>query len=145
MKKIILAVLAFGLALQACASGDDKPIQVNELPATAREFISTHFAGTQVMLATMDKELFDTSYKVVFENSAEVEFDKDGEWKDIEFRNGSVPASIIPEKIKTYIQAHFPNIEVKEIDRDKHDYEIKLSNGMELKFDRDFNLIDMDN
>ena len=145
MKKVLLLLLSFGLILPACAAGDDKPIQVNELPATAQEFISTHFAGTQVMLATVDKEIFDTSYKVVFENSAQVEFDKDGEWKEIEFRNGSIPASIVPEEIRTYLHTHFPNTEVKGIDRDKHDYEVKLSSGMELKFDRNFNLIDMDN
>lgn len=145
MKKVILALLTFGLAFQACAAGDDKPIKVNELPATAQEFISTHFSNTQVMLTTVDKELFDTSYKVVFENSAQVEFDKDGEWKEIEYRTGNVPASIIPEEIKAYIHTHFPNTDVKGIDRDKHDYEVKLSSGIDLKFDREFNLIDMDN
>ena len=31
------------------------------------------------------------------------------------------------------------------IERDKYDYEVKLSNGWEIKFDMQFNVIDNDN
>ena len=35
-------------------------------------------------------------------------------------------------------------LSIVQISRDKHDYEVKLSNGLELTFDLKFNLIDID-
>ncbi|MCZ2607976.1 PepSY-like domain-containing protein, partial [Bacteroides fragilis] len=40
---------------------------------------------------------------------------------------------------------NYPDAKVLKIERDKTDYEVKLSNGWELKFDSKFNLIDIDN
>ena len=43
-----------------------------------------------------------------------------------------------------YVSGHYPDASIVQIDRDKHDYEVKLSNGLELTFDLKFNLIDID-
>ena len=39
---------------------------------------------------------------------------------------------------------YYPDTSVVQIDRDKRDYEVKLTNGLELTFDLKFNLIDID-
>jgi len=52
---------------------------------------------------------------------------------------------IIPAAIQKYVTTHYPDAKVLKIERDKKDYEVKLSNRTELKFDLKFNLIDIDN
>ncbi len=144
MKKLFSLLLSvFMLQFTACA--DDKPITVEQLPAAAQEFIKTHFTGTAVSFAKMDTDLFDKSYEVLLANGNKLEFDKKGEWKEVECRTTELPAAIVPQQIRDYVAAHQPGTKIITIDRDKRDYEVKLNNGFELKFDLKFNLIDMDN
>ena len=44
-----------------------------------------------------------------------------------------------------YKITNYPDTKVLKIERDKKEYEVKLSNRVELKFDLKFNLIDIDN
>ena len=92
----------------------------------------------------MDEELFDKDYKVVFVNGAKVEFTKNGEWKDVECKYGEVPAALVPQQIRDYVAKNFAGRKIVSIDRDKRGYEVKLDNGLELKFDLKFRLIEVD-
>ena len=156
MKKLMM-ILA-GTALIATSApafaGNDRPIAVGELPASAQQFIKTHFGGIEVALSKVDEELFDKDYKVVFVNGAKVEFTKNGEWKDVECKYGEVPAAIVPQQIRDYVTKNYPknkivaknypDRKVTAIDRDRRDYEVELDNGLDLKFDLKFRLIDID-
>ena len=53
--------------------------------------------------------------------------------------------SVIPAAIRKYISENYSDVKVLKIERDKKEYEVKLSNKWELKFDLQFNLIDIDN
>ena len=93
----------------------------------------------------MDAELFDKSYNVVFNNGDKLEFDKKGEWTEVNCKSTVVPAKVIPTPIKKYVETNYPEAKVLSIERDRYDYEVKLSNFWEIKFDMNFNVIDMDN
>lgn len=145
MKKLVfLFVCLFTLHPGAWAD-DDKPIQVNQLPRTAQSFIKQYFAENTVAMAKVETDFWDKSYDVIFTNGDKVEFDKKGNWKEVNCKYSEVPGKIVPTAIKSYIQSHYPDAKVLKLERDKRDYEVKLSNGWELKFDLKFNLIDMDN
>ena len=83
--------------------------------------------------------------KLFFTNGNKVEFDKKGNWEEVDCKHSSVPVPIIPAAIQKYVTTHYPDAKVLKIERDKKDYEVKLSNRTELKFDLKFNLIDIDN
>ena len=144
MKKLmmILAGTALMVTSAPAFAGNDRPIAVGELPATAQQFIKAHFAGVEVSLSKVDEELFDKDYKVVFVNGAKVEFTKNGEWKDVECKYGEVPAAIVPQQIRDYVAKNYPDRKITAIRRD---YEVELDNGLDLKFDLKFRLIDIDN
>ena len=78
-------------------------------------------------------------------NGNKVEFDKKGNWEEVDCKHTSVPVAIIPAAIQKYVTTNYPDAKVLKIERDKKDYEVKLSNRTELKFDLKFNLIDIDN
>lgn len=146
MKKCMMVL--GGLLLLAAGTpafaSDDRPIEVSELPAAARQFIKTHFAGAQVSLATVDGHLFDREYKVVFTDGREVEFSKSGEWEEVDANRGQFPIAVLPQAIRSYLSQHYPNTPVVKADRDRHGYEVKLRNGFELEFDKNGRLYKID-
>jgi hypothetical protein len=65
-------------------------------------------------------------------------------WDEVECRFGEVPGAIIPNAIKEYIDKNYSGVKILYIEKDRNDYEVKLSNRFELKFDKDFNIYDID-
>ena len=146
MKKftIILASLALMASTLTAFAGNDRIITVAELPAVSQQFIKAHFAGVEVSYAKVDEEMFDKDYKVVFVNGSKVEFAKNGQWTDVDCKYGEVPAAVVPQQIRDHVAQHFAGRKIVSIDRDKRGYEVKLDNGLELKFDLKFRLIEVD-
>ena len=146
MKKftIILASLALMASTLTAFAGNDRIITVAELPAVSQQFIKAHFAGVEVSYAKVAEEMFDKDYKVVFVNGSKVEFAKNGQWTDVDCKYGEVPAAIVPQQIRDHVAQHFAGRKIVSIDRDKRGYEVKLDNGLELKFDLKFRLIEVD-
>lgn len=144
MKKLVLLLVCM-FAMQTMVMADnDKPIQVNQLPAKAQTFIATHFKDHKVAMAKEESGVFYKSYDVVFTNGEEVEFDKAGEWKEVKCRQSEVPAAIVPEVIRNYVKTNYPNERILQIELDKKEYEIRLSNRLEITFDSQMRVIDID-
>lgn len=144
MKKIILFVVCVFAMSTVTMADNDKPIQVNQLPAKAQTFINTYFKGSKVALAKQETELFSKSYDVVFVNGEKLEFDKAGEWTEVQCRMSEVPAAIVPEAIRNYVKTNYPDSKILQIERDRNEYEVKLSNRWEITFDSQMRVIDID-
>ncbi|MGM9841872.1 MAG: PepSY-like domain-containing protein [Candidatus Limisoma sp.] len=136
---IVSALMAFS----ACA-GNDRPAQLTDLPDAAQTSIKRHFTAEKPILVTVDKELKGNTYEVNFSSGNSVDFDRRGEWKEVECRP-EVPAAIVPAQIIKLVQNNYPEAKIIKIERDRYGYEVELSTRLELKFDKDFNLVEIDN
>lgn len=143
MKKLFVLICA-AIVSTPLFAGDDRAISVDRFPAPARQFIDLHFKDVKVVLSTVDREMFDTTYEVFFADGRKVEFDSKGAWSEIDCHHARVPDGAIPEAIRRYIADNYPERYVTEIDRDRRDYEVKLDSGLELTFDLQFRLIGID-
>ncbi len=144
MKKIVLfCICLFAMSTTGLAD-NDKPIQVSQLPDEAQTFISTYFKGLKVALAKQETEVFNKNYDVVFTNGDKVEFDKSGKWTEVQCRQSGVPLQIVPAEIQKYVETHYPDATIVGIEREKKEYEIKLSNRLEITFDSKMRVIDID-
>lgn len=146
MKKILLSA-AFLLATSTmvmASNSDDRAVNFAQLPQKAQQFIKTHFASGKISYAKQDTDLFDGDYAVYFTDGNKVEFSKDGTWKDVECKQSQVPAAVVPQSLKSYVTQNHPNQNIITIDRDTRDYEIKLADGTELKFNLKGNFIGYD-
>ncbi len=123
---------------------DDKPIQFSGLPRTAQQFVMQNFADKKVALAKMESDFFGKNYDVIFVNGDKVEFDRSGNWKKIKCKYSQVPASLVPNPIMVYVRDNYPECKIIELEKEGNTYEAKLSNGWELKFNKNFELIDLD-
>lgn len=75
-------------------------IKKEALPANAQTFLKTHFGSKKPSYILEDKEILSTEYKVQFDNKIEIEFDKKGNWKEVDAKTGKIPKSIIPKKLR---------------------------------------------
>ncbi|MFI3285329.1 MAG: PepSY-like domain-containing protein [Rikenellaceae bacterium] len=145
MKKLLFAIFAT-LCTITSLSAEERVIDQQSLPKSAQKFISTHYAADKVSIATMERGLFDTDYKVILTNGVKIEFDQKGSWTDIEGkRNREIPMAIVPSKIAKHVSKNFPANKIIQIDRDKRHIDIELDNGLELKFNTKGELIEIDN
>lgn len=137
----ICCMMSFNIVANA---GNDKPINVNELPAKAQTLLSKHFKGQKVMLATIESGVVSRSYDVVLRNGTKLEFDKKGNLTEIDCKQGIVPSQLIPQPIKNYLKENYRGEAVRKIELNKKEYEVELANGIDLTFNKHFQLIDID-
>ena len=143
MKKIAL-FFASVMAFAGVASADDKPITFEQLPAKAQQFIKTNFPQEKIAFTSLDKDIFGDTYDVLFASGTKLEFTDKGEWKEIKCKYSTVDEKFIPEQIRNYVTDTYPRTNYVKIEKGKNGYEVELTNGLELTFDRNFVLIDID-
>lgn len=136
----LLAVIAWQAPLVA---DNDKPISVSQLPAKAQQVIKKNFASKKIAVVVQDG-MINKSYDVMFTNGDKVEFNRNGEWTEIDCRRTTVPTALIPSAIKTYVTQNYPDAKVLKMEKDGSECEVKLSTGMEITFNKNYQAIDID-
>ena len=144
MKRFWIALLGAGLfATAAFAGGDEVPVRMHELPDAAKTLVKKYFHDIEVVSATMEKGVA-PSYEVKLADGTKIDFDARGEWTDVERPGGVVPDGLIPQPILKFVAANYPGRHVRGVERDGRNHEITLDNGLELKFNRRFRLVETD-
>lgn len=137
-----IGVFAFMMLLTGCS---DKPVLPTELPAPITTFIQQNFPGQTISFAKKDLEITGWQYDVVLADGTQIDFDTDKEWDKIQSSmTNPVPTNLIPAPIVTHLQANFPDAMVLKIDKERNGYEIELANGLELKYNSQGALMEMD-
>ena len=135
MKRFL--VLYAALAIAFSASANDKPIRYDQLPARAKSFIEAYFPTHSFSFAKYDNSIGDSTYDVVFSDGTEIEFNRRGEWRQIDCKRGSIiPSALFPSSIASYLGQNYPTQNIVEAERNSHHWELQLSNGIEFTFDR---------
>lgn len=144
MRIMMIAIYCILSCNILASAGNDKPISVNTLPIKAQILLTNYFGNQKVALATIESGVVNRSYDVVLQNGTKLEFNKKGELTEIYCKQGVVPVKLIPLSIKNYLQNNYPRQSVKKLEIKKNEYEVELSNGMDLTFNKHFQLIDID-
>lgn len=140
MKKlaIITALVAIFCVSNVNATTANDPTQ------TITEFVSTYFPNANILAINTEWD----EYEVRLSDGTKIEFRLNLEWKQIDCKHStlypSVPAALIPQQITSYSNTNFPNTLIRKIEKKVLGWEIKLSNGLEVKFDGNFNVTEID-
>lgn len=146
MKKLFFAA-AMLLATVTSANADDRerPITVDKLPAAAQQFLAENFKDLTIAFVVEDPKFVGSEYEVTYTDRTEIDFDTQGQWSCIERKYSALPASLIPQPIADAVaKSNFPGQYVRKIERNAYTWEVELSNGLEIKFDKQFNIIGYD-
>lgn len=145
MKKILVIILAvLSLGVVTAKADNDRVITKDALPAKAQQFVNAHFASVKISYIKEDRDFFDRNYELVFADGSKIEFGRNGEWVDVDCRYNSVPQAIVPAAIQTYVKSNFPDVKIIEIERKRGNHEVKLSNKLELVFDKNLKIKGID-
>ena len=143
MKRIMFLICMFLMMGTTYSMADDGyVVGIQQLPATAQEVMTKYFADKTVLTILKERD----EYEVIFNNGEKIEFNKKGEWTEVSCHTTQVPDILIPDPIKARIKADFANSKIVKIDRSSNGkkYEVKLNNGLEVEFDKKFNVIKVD-
>jgi hypothetical protein len=145
MKKLVLLLVCAAAVCATAKADNDKAIGFEQLPAESRQMIKKHFPGQPVALVKQDCDFLEKTYEVIFTNSNKVEFDKKGVWKEINCKYTEMPAALVPEQIAKFVGTNYPGQRMIKIERkSRNRHEIELANGLEVEFDANFTVIDID-
>lgn len=140
-----LVGVCIAIFMTNCAVAQDKVITFAELPAKAQTFIKTYFDQKEVASVYEDTEyMVQKEYSVYLNDGTELEFFSNGDWEEVKTRTGQVPDKIIPSAITQHIQKQFPSTFVKEIKKKRYGYEVEISNGLDLEFNKNGKFLRID-
>ncbi len=112
-------------------SNDDNAADMAQLPQTAQEYIDKYLPGSELVRVMAD----DDDVKAWLRNGVVLEFDLDGNIREIECMSG-IPASVIDQRIINDVKSIEPKASIIKIDKNGYgDFEVKLSNGLEINYD----------
>lgn len=141
---MLILILTTILTITGIISCKDSIITADRLPDAARSFINEYFDENTISYIKKDRGLANISYEVVLQDGTEIEFDKSGNWDSIDCKRKAVPAGLVPDAISEYVQVNFPGQLIVKIDREAFGYEIELSSDLELKFDKNGKMLEID-
>ncbi|WP_026729848.1 PepSY-like domain-containing protein [Flavobacterium denitrificans] len=130
----IIAILLFNFTISANAQ---KKIETTELPKPAQEFLQKHFSYTTVVKAQKDAEHGEKGYEVKLKDGTEVEFWKDGSYREVDGGDNPIPTEFIPANIRDYVSKNYPNEKITHIDYGHKDLDVDLTNSIDLEFSKD--------
>lgn len=154
--KAIRALLAAAVLLavsQVAADGakhwrhKEMALPFDQLPQATQDYVNSNFAGKSVQMVWLYTDLYNRDYKVFFSDGDYIKFDEAGQWEEIKCEAaGEVPSSCIPEQITTFSKQFFPQAKIVEIKYkdDGKRIKVKLKPKIELEFDAQYNIVDID-
>ncbi|MBE6304542.1 MAG: hypothetical protein E7082_01280 [Bacteroidales bacterium] len=137
MKKIVLAIIV-ALGIGQSADARDRYERTDEsLPQAAKLTLQKHFKA-KVALVKIEKTIGTIQeYEVILTDGTDISFDAKGNWDSVETPiNKVVPSKLIPKPIVDYVTANYKKAGIVSIDKENYGYDVELSNGIEMKFDK---------
>ena len=139
---IVSGIFALVLLMTGCS---DRPVLPAQLPVPIQTFVQQNFPGQTVTFAQKDLELTGWKYEVFLADGTHIDFDTDDMWDKIECPlTTPVPTALIPPPVAATIQANYPDAMITKIDKERNGFEVDLANGLELKFNKQGAIVEMD-
>ena len=85
----VLFLCMFALLANIACADKRKALQVSDLPKEAQKFINENFSSAKVV--KVDNEGVSKSYEVYFDNGNSIDFNRKGQWTDIDCEGSEVP------------------------------------------------------
>ncbi|RXE69944.1 hypothetical protein ED328_00800 [Muribaculaceae bacterium Isolate-001 (NCI)] len=137
MKKLLMVLaILIGIAGYGFAK-DIYAHDASVLPKAAQSIIAKNFKA-KVSVVKMDKDFGRvTEYEAILADGTEISFDRDGNWDNIEVnKSKSVPAALVPKGIRNFVAKQQPGQRIVGIDKERSGYDVELTNGIDLKFNK---------
>ncbi len=131
--------------LNLTAPRSDDHINTAALPQAILDYITTNYPNNTIWKAEIEDN---NNYEVELNDETELVFDQQGNFlgidddDDDDFGDEEIAPADLPLEIREFISTYFPGTTVEEAERENNgNYEVELSNDVELIFDADGNFL----
>jgi len=141
MKKLsiitaFVAILCFGMTTAMAQNNNTNP--------EITKFVQQYFPEANVLMVNAEWD----EYEVRLSDGTQIEFTRTPGWKKVDCEHSttytSVPAGLVPDQISNYVKTSFTNQNIVKIEKKRKSWEIELNSELEIKFDKNFNVIRID-
>ena len=141
MKKLsiltaFIAILCFGMTTAMAQNNNSNP--------EITKFVQQYFPKANVLMVNAEWD----EYEVRLSDGTQIEFTRASEWKKVDCEHATtytnVPAELVPVQISNYVKTSFANQSIVKIEKKRRSWEIELNSELEIKFDKNFNVIKID-
>lgn len=138
IKRIIMRVAIAMAGVFTASASDIFSRDISTLPTVARELIVKNFKAN-VSLIKVDKTLGHIDeYDVVLTDGTEISFDNKGNMKEVETsETKAVPKGLVPAAITNYVASSHKGQRIVSIEKKRNGWEVELSNGIDIRFDKE--------
>ena len=142
MKKTLVLALFFGIAFANTSCNNEKKLNM------INNTVKTYFPNAEVIASIKDGFDYDVTLndytQIGFDGSLFGSFD----WDEVDCKHSNalttVPTAMVPPHIANYVTNAHNGQSIVKLKKDGKRWEIELSNGFEIEFDKRFNVIDFD-
>jgi hypothetical protein len=133
MKTKLLYIIA-ALFCTVFLHAQEVPVNYQDIPAEAKTFLKDHFKS-DFHHAIKEVSRRKVKYTAVLNDKTEIEFTEAGRWKEVDGKGSQIPYSFIQKQIVDYVKQQYPGQAIVKIELENSEYEVGLSNNLDLKFD----------
>lgn len=134
MKRFFSLFICAFAALSLSAQGHS--VELGKLPAASQQFLKSHFEGQKIDNISHKQHSSCDCYVVHFADGNKVAFDAStGECVMLDMKSGTIPASMLPTGVSSYLATHNAKDGVKSVARTKCGWRVGLVSGKALCFD----------
>ena len=131
---ILINLLIFSFPLQI--NHDHRFTTFEDLPTKAKSFVRTYFGHYDIRFVKIDITMTKTNYTVQFENDMKIEFNSNGDWDEVNSPSDCLPSDFLNNMIINHLNKNYPDYCLHVISKGKHKFEVELTNGLELVFNK---------
>lgn len=139
MKNIIVAL---SLLFAVTTFAQNK--KTSEIPANSKQFLSEQFPQHTISSVRDNDANRIKGFTVTLSNNTEIEFRKDGHWKEVDGNGKEIPTALVVQPILDYVTKNYPKEKITKIEYSLSKIEIDLTNKIDLQFDKDGKFIKID-
>lgn len=114
-----------------------KKIEASDLPPASINFIREYFPNATVDKAKKDAEHGEKGFEVILSDGTELEFWKDGKYREVDGKKKPIPTGFIDRKIVDYVAKNYPNNKITHIDYGHKDVDVDLTDDIDLEFTKE--------
>ena len=137
-----MLVAMVAILVSPSARADEYAHDASVLPPAAQSILKKDF-GSKVSVVKIDKTLGKVKeYEVVLMDGTEVSFDRAGNFKSVEVnRSQSVPKSVVNKNVARFVKDRHSGTNIVSYEVDRRGIEVELSNGIDIRFDKQGNFV----
>ncbi len=98
------------MATAFAVSAAPQAVDFDKLPKNSQEFVQKNFPNEKIKSVEMDRQSSWDKYTVYFNSGNQVSFEGgSGDCSQIIMKNGSIPATALPSKVRNYVAGKYPS------------------------------------